>query len=159
MIRLNLHKEPYWLELPAEVKIKVYPLSTAIMNAAQSMVIKQIKALQAENNLENEQIRLGLSQSLLIKALAIASITEWQGVFLPEGEELAAASEQNICDLMDIWFIGQEFWEKYTTSFFLLETEGNGSRPAVHGTLAAGLDIAKVATKKDSRVAKVKKVS
>jgi len=159
MIRLNLKKEPYWLDLPSDVRVLVRPLSTAIMSAAQSMVIKQIKAQQAENNLENEQIRLGLSQSLLIKALAIASITQWQGVFLPEGEELAAVSEQSICDLMDIWFIGQEFWEKYTTSFFLLETEGNGSRPAVHGTLAAGQDTAKVATKKDSRAAKVKKAS
>ncbi len=159
MIRLNLKKEPYWLDLPSEVRVLVRPLSTAIMSAAQSMVIKQIKALQAENNLENEQIRLGLSQSLLIKALAVAAITEWEGVFLPEGEEIAAINEQSICDLMDIWFIGQEFWEKYTTSFFLLETEGNGSRPAVHGTLAAGQDIVGVATKKDSRAAKVKKAS
>jgi len=156
MIRLNLKKEPYWLDLPSEVRVLVRPLSTAIMSAAQSMVIKQIKALQAENNLENEQIRLGLSQSLLIKTLAIAAITEWEGVFLPEGEELAVVGEQSVCDLMDIWFIGQEFWEKYTTSFFLLETEGNCSRPAVHGTLAAGQDIAKVATKKACRAAKAK---
>jgi hypothetical protein len=76
-----------------------------------------------------------------------------------EGEEIAAINEQSICDLMDIWFIGQEFWEKYTTSFFLLETEGNGSRPAVHGTLAAGQDTAKVATKKVCRAAKAKKAS
>ena len=72
---------------------------------------------------------------------------------------MAVVGEQSVCDLMDIWFIGQEFWEKYTTSFFLLETEGNASRPAVHGTLAVGQDTAKVATKKDSCAAKVKKAS
>lgn len=159
MIRLNLKKEPYWLDLPSEVRVLVRPLSTAIMSAAQSMVIKQIKALQAENNLQNEQMRLGLSQSLFIKALATGAIIEWEGVFMPEGDALAVVTEQNICDLMDIWFIGQEFWEKYTTSFFLLENEGNGSRPAVHGTLAAGQDIVGVATKKACRAAKVKEAS
>ncbi len=155
MIRLNLQKEPYWLELPAEVKIKVYPLSTAIMNAAQSMVIKQIRELPETT----EQNRLAISQMLLIRAMAISSIIEWQGVFAPAGDELAIVDEQNIKDLMDIWFIGQAFWEKYTTSFMILETEGNGSRPAAHGTLAAGQDTVGVATKKACRVAKVKKAS
>ena len=52
MLRLNLKKEPYWMDLPSGVRVRVRPLSTAIMNAAQSLVIKQIKEIQAEEAAE-----------------------------------------------------------------------------------------------------------
>ena len=84
MLRLNLKKEPYWIDLPADVKVKVRPLSTAIMSAAQSSVIKRITDWRQERksrfdvgadmsdvpDVDDEETRLGLSESLLIKALA-----------------------------------------------------------------------------------------
>ena len=168
MLRLNLKKEPYWLDLPSDVRVHVRPLTTAIMTAAQSSVIKQIKALREEiklceetgqsplafPDLESEQIRLGLSQSLLVKALAIAAIIEWQGVMQPDKDELAAINEKSVSDLMDIWFVGQDFWEKYTTSFTMAEYEGNASRPVVSGTSTAGLPTATGVPRKRSRAAK-----
>jgi hypothetical protein len=168
MLRLNLKKEPYWLELPAEVKVKVRPLSTAIMSAAQSSVIKQITDWRQERksrleigadagdlpDVDDEETRLGLSESMLIKALARGAIIEWQGVLIAKGDAPASVNDQAVNDLMDIWFVAQEFWKQYTNSLTLLEAEGNGSGLAVSGTSAAGLDIAKHATKKPSRVAK-----
>lgn len=160
MLRLNLKKEPYWLDLPSKVRIRVRPLSTAIMNAAQSNVIKQIKAIQAEEagemrpNLQDEAIRLGLSEALLVKALAIVAILEWDGVMNQAGDAPAEINEQNICELMDVWFIGQDFWKKYATSLFEVEVEGNESRPGVSGTSAAGLPTAPAASRKNSHAAK-----
>jgi hypothetical protein len=168
MLRLNLKKEPYWIDLPSDVRVHVRPLTTAIMTAAQSTVIKQIKALREEikqqeesgktplafPDLENEQTRLGVSQSLLVKALAIAAIIEWEGVMQPDSDKLAAINEKSISELMDIWFVGQDFWEKYTTSFTMAEQEGNGSRLAVNGTSAAGLPTAPAVPRKRSRAAK-----
>jgi hypothetical protein len=162
MLRLNLKKEPYWMDLPSGVRVRVRPLSTAIMNAAQSIVIKQIKALQAEEaadirpNLESQDIRIGLSEALLVKALAVGAIMEWEGVMNPAGDAPATVNEQSVCDLMDIWFVGQDFWKQYTTSYFALEVEGNESRPGVTGTSAAGLPTAKAASQKTSRAAKGK---
>ena len=151
MLRLNLKKEAYWMDLPSGVRVRVRPLSTAIMNAAQSNVIKQIKALQADAaaeiqpNMQNEDSRYGLSEALLVKALAVAAIIEWEGVMNAAGDEAAVVDDKSVCDLMDIWFVGQDFWKQYTTSYFALEVEGNESRPGANGTTAAGLDTAPAA--------------
>lgn len=161
MLRLNLQKEPYWMDLPSGVRVRVRPLSTAIMNAAQSLVIKQIKEMQEDEsvlkpNLDVDSIRFGLSEALLVKALAQAAIIEWEGVMLPEGDTAAQVTQQNVAELMDIWFIGQEFWKQYTTSYFVLEVEGNASRPGVNGTTAAGLPTVPAASRKNSRAVKAK---
>lgn len=160
MLRLNLKKEPYWLELPANVRLYVRPLTTAIMSAAQSQVIKRILAMREERkadptlpDIDDEQTRLGLSESLLIKALARGAVIEWQGVMMPESDDPASVNDQTVQDLMDIWFIAQEFWKQYTSSLFLLEAEGNGSGLAANGTMAAGRGTATRAKKQISRAA------
>lgn len=161
MLRLNLKKEPYWLELPAGVRVKVRPLTTAIMSAAQSQTIKQIIAMRDARksdphvpDVDDEQTRHGLSESLLIKALARGAILEWEGVVQPDSNALEPISDQNIADLMDIWFVAQEFWKQYTAALSLLDAEGNSSRLAPNGTSAAGQDIAEPATTKTFRAAK-----
>jgi len=168
MLRLNLKKQPYWTDLPAGVRVKLRPLSTAIMSAAQSCVIKQITGWRREcisrleagadigdiPDVDDEETRLGLSEALLIKALARGAILEWQGVLTGDGDAPAAVSDQAVNDLMDIWFIAQDFWKHYTDSLFLLEAEGNASRPAANGTSAAGRDIAQPAMTKPFPAAK-----
>jgi hypothetical protein len=63
---------------------------------------------------------------------------------------------QTVADLMDIWFVAQEFWNQYTRSLDLLEAEGNASRPAANGTSAAGRNIAGGARKRNSPARKAK---
>lgn len=168
MLRLNLKKEPYWLDLPADVKLKVRPLSTAIMSAAQSSVIKRITDWRQERksrlevgadvsdlpDVDDEETRHGLSESLLIKAMARGAVIEWQGVLNSAGDAPAVVNDEAVNDLMDIWFIAQDFWKKYTASLSLLDAEGNVSGLAVNGTSAAGQDTAEHATTKPSRAAK-----
>lgn len=168
MLRLNLKKEPYWLDLNTEVSVLVHPLTTAIMNAAQSLVKHKsdnVRTLRAERmvsdgdirdlpNLDNEEIRKAFIETELTKSLACGAIIAWKGVYNADGTEMVAVSDSNIEELMDIWFISKAFFEKYLSSLELLETEGNASRLAANGTSAAGLDTAKYATKKASRAAK-----
>jgi hypothetical protein len=109
------------------------------MNSAQSKAIGYIKALREENTAKQERgeeisplfngdyetPHFSLTQSFLIKALASHAILEWKGVLTAEGCHIAPLTEQTIHDLMDIWFIAQEFWKQYMGSISLLEIEGN----------------------------------
>lgn len=152
MLKLNLQKEPFWLELSAGVKVKVKPLTSAIMNAAQSLTIKQIKQLKEDGaiNLDDEQSRLGLSESLLVKSIGNFAIVEWQNVLTSDGSATAPVNETTVSDLLDIWFIAQDFWKQYTASLQILEAEGNASGLAVNGTSLGAQDTVKRAKKKTS---------
>lgn len=150
MLRLNLKREPYWIDLPAGVRLYIRPLSTAIMSSSQNSAIKEIGTLRAREkdhstndhlerddaplSIENEETRLGLSESLLIKALARSAIIKWEGVLEADGNNIAHVVDKNINDLMDIWFIAQDFWKQYTGSLSMLEYEGNTSEPELNCT-------------------------
>ncbi len=164
MIRLDIKKEPYWLELAAEVRLKVKPLTSAIMHMAQAQAVRTLLATQKERkallesggdashlpDLENEVVRHSVSDVMLNTELARLAILAWENVVVPGTEEPAMLTPEHIGELMEIWFINQEFGKKYMRQLDLLEAEGNGSRPAVNGTSAAGRATAKTARKKNS---------
>lgn len=170
MLKLNLQKEPYWLELPAQVRVKVKPLSSAVMQVAQNQAVREMLELRKERaarlesgadvtgipDIDDPHVRNALSETLLITALARHSILEWEGVMLPDNDTPAPVNAQTVADLMDIWFVAQEFWKQYTRSLDLLEAEGNGSRLAANGTSAAGRNTAGGARKRNSPARKVK---
>ena len=144
MLKLNLKTEPYWLDLPGNVRIKVKPVSTAIMSAAQAMAMEAYKTASDSGELENQRegMKRGISESLLVKALAKLAITEWEGVLEANAEKLAEVNERNITDLMDIWLVAQDFFKAYVTQITLLESEGNGLALAANGISAAAAPIA-----------------
>ena len=139
MLKLDIKTEPYWIELPAKVRVKVKPVSTAIMSAAQSMALDNYRQLVDSGELDpaNDALRKGISESLLIKALARLSIVEWEGVLAADNDNLAPINDKTVSDLMDIWLLAQEFLKIYVTQFKLLETEGNVLAPAASGISAA----------------------
>ena len=139
MLKLDIKTEPYWIELPAKVRVKVKPVSTAIMSAAQSMALDNYRQLVESGELDpaNDALRKGMSESLLIKALARLSIVEWEGVLAADNDNLAPINDKTVSDLMDIWLLAQEFLKIYVTQFKLLETEGNVLAPAANGISAA----------------------
>ena len=144
MLKLNLKTAPYWLDLPGKVKIKVKPITTAIMSAAQTMAVDQYRQLVESGQIDaqNDALRKGVGESLLIKALGQLAIIEWEGVLSADSDNPAPVNEQTVGDLMDIWLIAQDFMKAYVTQFSLLETEGNVSAPAANGTSAAVAPIA-----------------
>ena len=140
MIKLNLRKEPYWIDLPENVRVLVKPVTSAIMNASQSEVIK----FHREKELSEGEL-----QSDLVKALARSSIIKWENVTTSENKS-AEVNKDNINELMDIWYIAQDFWNKYATNIFELEAEGKSSELCVNGTSQEETDTAKVAKHKGS---------
>jgi hypothetical protein len=139
MLKLNLKTESYWISLPGKIRVKVKPVSTAIMSTAQSMALASYRQLVDGGELDpaNDALRRGTSESLLIKALAQLAILEWEGVLAADNDDPAPVNDQTISDLMDIWLVAQEFLKAYVTQFTLLETEGNVSAPAANGISAA----------------------
>lgn len=170
MLKLDLKKEPFWIDLQADARVKVKPLNSALMNMAQADAVRAMLAVQAERkarldagvdtsdlpDLDNERVRHSLSETALITALATHAIIAWENVMKPEGGDLAELNRENVIDLMDIWFVNQEFGKKYMRQLDLLETEGNALRPVANGTSAAGRATAGRARKKTSRAAGVK---
>ena len=127
MITLNLRKNPYWIDLPDGVRVFVKPVTTAIMNAAQTEVIKHYH----ESDIKPDD---GQLQCDLTKALARRAITKWENVIIPNTGKPAEANEKNINQLMNVWYLAQDFWNKYATNIFEVEAEGKSSEPCVNGT-------------------------
>ena len=139
MLKLDIKTEPYWIDLPSDVRVKVKPISTAVMSAARALSLADYRLMVDSGELDpnNDAQRKGASDSLLIKALARLSIIEWSGVYDAAGEQPAPVNDKTVGDLMELWLVAQEFFNVYVTQLSLLETEGNVSAPAVNGTSAA----------------------
>jgi len=139
MLKLNLRKKDYWITLPGQVKVKVKPISTALMSAAQMMALDayRVQLESGELNDVSDTLRKGLSESMLIKSLAQISIIEWEGVLQADSDDPAPVNDHTVSQLMDIWLIAQDFLKQYVVQFKLLVTEGNVSAPAATGTSAA----------------------
>jgi hypothetical protein len=155
MIRLCLPKEPYWLDLPFGVRLRVRPLTTATYEAARIKGWRKARAVAREfadlkavggdisglPDLRDDDAVAGFSQLLFAQALARAAILEWEGVLEADGAP-AAVSDTNVADLMLIQGVAEAFVGLYTAPHEAVLAEGNASRPAADGTSAAGRDIA-----------------
>jgi hypothetical protein len=165
MLRLAIPREPYWLDLPAGVRLQVRPLTTAIMAAAQARaqqavaeLAEQVRARRDAGlppdglpDLEDEAERAGVAQLLLIKALARHAILAWEGVLGAEGEAPAPVTPETVGDLMEgFWVVADAFLRQYTAPIDALLSEGNAFRPSLPGTSAAGAATAPSAETKDS---------
>jgi len=137
MLKLNLKTEPYWIDLPGTVRVKVKPVSTALMSAAQAAATIEYNAMveRGETDVKNDPLRRGLSESLLVKALGKFSIIEWENVFKPDGDAPAELNDTNVEQLFDFWVVADEFLKVYVSQITLVQSEGNVSAPAANGIL------------------------
>jgi hypothetical protein len=149
MLRLGLPREPYWLDLPGGVRLRVRPLTTSVMAAAQARaqqavveLAEQVQAalpLHGLPDLEDKAERAGLAQLLLVKALARHAILAWEGVLAAEGEAPAPVTPETVGDLMEgYWVVADAFLRQYTAPIDALLSEGNAFRPSPLGTSAVG---------------------
>ncbi len=113
MIKLDLKREDYWLDLGYGVRVKVHPASTALVMAA------RVSALKADTE------DAGGRSAALIKKLATLAITEWEGVADDEGNP-ASVTNEGVEALMDLWPIADAFERLYLSPTLLLEQEKNG---------------------------------
>lgn len=132
MIRLNMSREPIWLDLGHDVRVRVAPLTTSLMAAARSD--PAVAALP--EGASNEIIAVTMA-----KALARLVVLEWEGVGDAEGNPVPVTPE-GIDALLDILPIFEAFQLRYVSKGLLLEAEKNGSAPSPSGISAGATSIA-----------------
>jgi hypothetical protein len=96
MIRLDLKREPHWLDLGHGVRVHVRPRTTALMMAARAAVQRATVPSQ------NETVVAGERTAALVKALGRLGIEEWDGVGDAEGAPVPLTAE-GVDALLDLW--------------------------------------------------------
>lgn len=135
MLRLNLAREPYWLDLGLGVRVRVEPLTTALMVAARSD--PGIRSLPEGTSDDGIAVIFG-------KALAERAIIDWEGVGDVDGNPTPVTPE-GIAALLDIWPIFEKFQMGYVAKGLELEAEKNVSAPSPIGSTAGAKGIARPA--------------
>jgi hypothetical protein len=126
MLRLNLARDPYWLELGQGVRVQVAPLSTALMVAARSD-----PALRAvPDGTSDDEMAM-----VFARAIAQRAVLDWEGVGDAEGNA-APLTPDGITALLDIWPIFERFQMDYVAKGLELELEKNASAPSPTGSTA-----------------------
>jgi len=142
MIRLNLPTEPYWLDLPLGVRLKVRPLDTAVYEACRYRAAREARRIIEERketgkgSLVDEDDADGLATFLVTAALARAAIMEWQGVEDAEGKGVAPVNDTTVSDLMRVPLIASEFRRRILEPYEALVAEGNAFGPTPNGASA-----------------------
>lgn len=145
MLRLNLTSEAEWLDLGPGLRLRVLPLTTAVMMAArkdaqgQFALPEPVDALQTDLDTD----RIGLAMA---KAVARIVVTEWEGVGDAEGTPVPVSPE-GIDALLDIWPVFEAFQTRYVARAMILDAEKNASPPLPNGSSAGAAAIAKPARK------------
>ena len=146
MIELSQQSKPYQIPLPYGLAVTVRPLSTSGMAAAQAAARRAVEAIErqarerAEAGLALEGLpdlsadgeRDGFYQAQLIRELGVRHITSWTGVELDGGP--APPTRENIAAVMELYPVGERFFQEFTLRQVLLNAAKNGC-----GLSAAGI--------------------
>jgi len=132
ILKLNLSNKPEWLDLGHGVRVRLLPLTTALMVAARND--PAVTALPED---------AGDEQSALVfaKALGRIAITDWEGVGDDAGNPVDV-SPDGIDALLDVWPLFEAFQTEYVAGGLLLDQEKNVSSPLPSGSSAGAMDIA-----------------
>ena len=117
MLTLDLTNAPQWCDLIPGVRVRLRPLTTALMVSARGdPVIADLPEGAA-----TEEAALAMA-----KALARRAILEWEGIGDADGN-LIDPSPEAIEALLDIWPAFEAFQTHYVAKALLLDAEKNGS--------------------------------
>ena len=142
MIDLAQQSGPYEISLPYGLTVTVKPLTTAGMAAAQAAARRAVEAIERQAR-ERTEAGLGLDglpdlsvdgerdgfyQAQLIRELAVRHITTWTGVELEGGP--APLTPDNIGAVMELYPVGERFFQEFTLRQVLLNAAKNGCMDA-----------------------------
>lgn len=113
MLRPNLAFEPGWLDLGLGVRVRVEPLTTALMAASRND--PAVRNLPEGTSDDEIAVIFG-------KALAERAITDWEGVGDADGTPVAVTPE-GIAALLAIWPIFERFQLAYVAKGLELDAE------------------------------------
>ena len=162
MIDLGQRAEPYDIALPYGLSVTVKPLTTAGMAAAQAAARRAVEAIERQGrerteaglvldglpDLSAEGQRDGFYQAQLIRELAVRHVTRWTGVELEGGP--APPTPENITAVMELYPVGDRFFQEFTLRQVLLNAAKNGFglSPAGISSRVGGPNTAEPAAKK-----------
>ena len=138
MLTLDLRAEPRWLDLGHGVRLRIAPLTTALMVAARSDAA--VEALPASASDEERALAFA-------KAIARRAVTEWEGVGDAEYNAVTV-TPAGIDALLEVWPIFEAFQAVYVSTGLLLDAEKNVSAPSPTGTSAGATATARPAGKR-----------
>ena len=138
MLRLDLTAEPRWLDLGYGVRLRLAPLTTALMVAARSD--DAVEALPATASDEERAL-------VFAKAIARIAVSEWEGVGDADGNPVPV-TPAGIDALLEVWPIFEAFQAAYVSKGLLLDAEKNSSAPSPIGTSAGATATAQPAARR-----------
>ena len=109
MIKLDLKREPYWLDIADGLRLSVRPASSALIMGARVAALK------------DEGVERGTA---LLRQLALLAILAWEGVGDAEGLE-APVTNETVLALMDLWPVAEAFERLYLLPSLILDQEKN----------------------------------
>lgn len=136
MIRLELSPEPQWLDLGHGVRLKLLPLTTALMVATR--VDPAVQSLDPDASNDERA-------ALFAGALARRAVVDWEGVGDMDANPLPVSNE-GIDALLSLWPIFEAFNLAYVSGGMLLDAEKNVSAPSPTGTSVGATPTARRAT-------------
>jgi len=89
-------------------------------------------ALDGLPDLSAEGERDGFYQAQLIRELAVRHVTSWTGVELEGGP--APPTPEHVAAVMELYPVGERFYQEFTLRQVLLNAAKNGSGPSAAGT-------------------------
>jgi hypothetical protein len=157
MIDLSQRSEPYELELPYGLRVTVRPLTTAGMGAAQAAGRRAVEAIERQ---AREHTEAGLALDGLPDFLHGGGA----GRLLPgtanprdrgparreldrgrAGRRPGPPTPENIAAVMDLYPVGERFFQEFTLRQVLLNAAKNGSGPSGISSSAKGPSTARPA--------------
>lgn len=135
MIRLDLTAEPRRLDLGSGVRLRLAPLTTALMVAARADLAVAVLPETAAP----EALALAMA-----KALARRAVLDWEGVADAAGDPLVVSPE-GVDALLDVWPVFEAFQTGYVAKGLILDAEKNASAPSPIGPSAGATPTARPA--------------
>ena len=125
MLKLDLPVEPYWADLPHGVRVKMKPVTTAVISAAQHRAARLGReAAEAAGGTLDPDMSRGLAFMLMVQALARFAVEEWEGVAGPDGAPLPISADA-VARLMEIESMAGAFWDAAIKPIQMVSAEGN----------------------------------
>jgi hypothetical protein len=133
MIRLKLTASPEWLDLAPGLRLRVAPLTTALMVSARAD--PAIEAMP--DTATTEELALAMA-----KAVARRAVLDWEGVGDGAGNPLPVSPE-GIDALLEVWPVFEAFQTQYVARGLILDVEKNVSALSPTGPSAGATGIAR----------------
>ncbi|WP_135451184.1 hypothetical protein [Tabrizicola caldifontis] len=126
MLTLDLTNAPQWCDLIPGVRVRLRPLTTALMVSARG----DPAIADLPEGAATEEAALAMA-----RALARRAILEWEGIGDADGNPIEPSPEA-IDALLDIWPAFEAFQTSYIAKALLLDAEKNVSAPLPTGPSA-----------------------